>query len=54
VLDPERFARIHRSTIVQIDRIRELLPSFHGDFAAVLRDGTRLNVSRAYRNALGV
>jgi two-component system, LytTR family, response regulator len=48
-LDPERFARIHRSTIVQIDRIRELLPAFHGDFIAVLRDGTRLSVSRAYK-----
>ena len=31
-LDPERFVRIHRSAIVQIDRIKELLPEFHGDF----------------------
>jgi two-component system, LytTR family, response regulator len=51
-LDPDRFARIHRSAIVQIDRIRELLPSFHGDFVAVLHDGTRLNMSRAYRQAV--
>jgi two-component system, LytTR family, response regulator len=51
-LDPDRFARVHRSTIIQIDRIRELLPSPHGDFIAVLRDGTRLNVSRAYKAGL--
>jgi two-component system LytT family response regulator len=48
-LDPEKFVRIHRSTIVQIDRIHELLPAFHGDFVVVLHDGTRLNMSRGYR-----
>jgi len=48
-LDPERFVRIHRSTIVQIDRVRELLPAFHGDFVVVLRDGTRLDMSRSHR-----
>lgn len=48
-LDPERFVRIHRSTIVQVDRIKELLPDFHGDFAVVLRDGTRVTLSRSYR-----
>jgi two-component system, LytTR family, response regulator len=48
-LDPERFVRIHRSAIVQIDRVRELLPAFHGDYVAVLHDGTRLALSRSYR-----
>jgi two-component system LytT family response regulator len=48
-LDAEKFVRIHRSTIVQIDRIRELLPAFHGDFVVVLHDGTRLTMSRGYR-----
>jgi two-component system, LytTR family, response regulator len=48
-LDPERFVRIHRSAIVQIDRIKELLPEFHGDFIVVLRDGTRVPLSRNYR-----
>ena len=48
-LDPERFVRIHRSAIVQIDRIKELLPDFHGDFIVVLRDGTRVPLSRNYR-----
>jgi two-component system LytT family response regulator len=52
-LDPSRFARIHRSTIVNLDRVRELQPWFHGDAVAILRDGTRLQVSRTYRDALG-
>lgn len=48
-LDPERFVRIHRSAIVQLDRIRELVSDFHGDFEVVLRDGSRLTLSRSYR-----
>lgn len=51
-LDPEQFVRIHRSTIVQIARIKELLPDFHGDFVVVLRDGTRVTLSRTYRRRL--
>jgi two-component system LytT family response regulator len=53
-LDPARFARIHRSTIVNLDRVRELQPWFHGDAIAILRDGTKLQVSRTYRESLGV
>ena len=52
-LNPARFARIHRSTIVNLDRVRELQPWFHGDAIAILRDGTRLQVSRTYRETLG-
>ena len=52
-LDPSRFARVHRSTIVNLDRVRELQPWFHGDAIAILRDGTRVQVSRTYREALG-
>ena len=48
-LDPERFVRIHRSAIVQVDRIKELLPDFHGDFTVVLRNGARVTLSRTYR-----
>ena len=48
-LDPERFVRIHRSAIVQVDRIKELLPDFHGDFIVVLRNGARVTLSRTYR-----
>jgi len=51
-LDPKRFARIHRSTIVNIDRIRELEPWFHNEYRVVLRDGTRLMLSRGCRKKL--
>jgi two-component system LytT family response regulator len=51
-LDGGRFLRIHRSTIVNIERIKELQPSFHGDYVVVLRDGTELTLSRGYREHL--
>lgn len=41
-LDPERFIRIHRSTLVSVDRIREVQPWFRGEHVLILRDGTRL------------
>ena len=51
-LDPTRFGRVHRSTIVNLDRVRELQPWFHGDAIAILRDGTKIQVSRTYRESL--
>lgn len=48
-LDPERFIRIHRSTIVNVDAIAELEPLFQGDYVVILRDNTRLTSSRGYR-----
>jgi len=51
-LDSARFARIHRSTIVQIDRIREIIPEWHGDFDVVMEDGTTLRMSRGFRDRL--
>ena len=51
-LDPAKFARIHRSTIVNVDRIREMQPLFHGDYAVRLHDGTELTLSRGYREKL--
>jgi two-component system LytT family response regulator len=48
-LDPQRFARIHRSTIVQLDRIKDIVAAWHGDFDVTLRDGTVLRLSRNYR-----
>jgi two-component system LytT family response regulator len=45
-LDGRRFIRIHRSTIVNIDRVRKLSPSFAGEYAVVLTDGTKLRLSR--------
>jgi two-component system LytT family response regulator len=46
-LDPRQFVQIHRSTIVNIDRIRELQPWFGGDYVALLTSGVRLRVSRS-------
>ncbi|MEM6704123.1 MAG: LytTR family DNA-binding domain-containing protein [Acidobacteriota bacterium] len=51
-LDPDRFLRIHRSTIVNVDRIREVLTTPSGDYVAILADGTRTNWSRGYRRQL--
>jgi two-component system LytT family response regulator len=51
-LDPGRFIRIHRSSIVNILSVRELFPHSHGDYTAVLKDGTRLRLSRSYRPKL--
>ena len=48
-LGADAFARIHRSTIVNIGRIKELQPLFHGDYTVVLHDGTRLTMSRSFR-----
>ena len=47
-LDPTRFVRIHRSTIVRVDRIKELLPHFNGEYIVVLKDAVRLKLSRTY------
>jgi two-component system, LytTR family, response regulator len=51
-LDPAKFARIHRSTLVNVDRIRELKPLFHGDYLVTLIDGTELTLSRSFRQNL--
>jgi hypothetical protein len=52
-LDARRFVRIHRSTIVALEKIREVQPLTHGDHAVILRDGTVLRVARSRRQALG-
>ena len=49
-LDAVRFTRIHRSTIVAIDRIRAMKPLTNGDAMATLADGRELRVSRSYRD----
>jgi two-component system LytT family response regulator len=51
-LDSGRFLRIHRSTIVNIDCIKELQPWFRGDYLVLLHDGTKLTLSRNYRDRL--
>ncbi|HMC26210.1 MAG TPA: LytTR family DNA-binding domain-containing protein [Verrucomicrobiae bacterium] len=47
-----KFMRISRSTIVNVDRIKELQPLFHGEYSVILRNGTRLTLSRGYREKL--
>jgi two-component system LytT family response regulator len=51
-LDPQQFVRIHRSTIVNVDRIQEMQSSFNGEYVVLLRTGTRLTLSRGYRDGL--
>jgi two-component system LytT family response regulator len=51
-LDPRRFARIHRSTIVNLDRVREIRPEWHGDYDVVLTTGEVLRLGRRYRDTL--
>jgi two-component system, LytTR family, response regulator len=51
-LSPVRFVRIHRSIIVNLERIRELHPAFHGDYVVIMQDGTELPVSRSCREKL--
>ena len=51
-LDPKQFIRIHRSTIVNVDRMRKLSPSFAGEYAVVLHDGTKLKLSRGYHERI--
>jgi two-component system LytT family response regulator len=51
-LDPRHFVRIHRSAIVNINRIKELQPWSHGEYHVILHDGTRLTLSRSHREKL--
>jgi two-component system LytT family response regulator len=51
-LDHDLFVRIHRSAIINVDRIRELQPWFHGEYVVILHDGTRLMASRVFSDRL--
>ncbi len=51
-LDPKRFVRVHRSAIVNVDRIQELQAWFHGEYRIILREGVQLTLSRSYREKL--
>ncbi len=51
-LDPQRFFRIHRSRIVNTERIKELQPWFNGEYVVVLHNGAQLRLSRSYREKL--
>jgi two-component system, LytTR family, response regulator len=51
-LDASHFARIHRTIIVNVDRVQEIKPTWHGDFSVILKNGTTLRMSRGYRRRL--
>jgi two-component system LytT family response regulator len=51
-LDPKKFVRVHRSTMVNVDRIKELQPLFNGEHSLILENGTRLTLSRKYKDKL--
>ena len=51
-LDPNRFFRVHRSGIVNLDRVREMQPAPHGDHLLILQDGTKIRLSRGRKAAL--
>jgi two-component system LytT family response regulator len=51
-LDPAQFTRIHRSTIVNTGRVREIRPDAHGDYDVILHDGQTLRMSRSFRERL--
>ena len=51
-LGTERFARVNRSALVHLDQIKELQPTFHGDYIVFLKDGTKLPLSRSLRGQL--
>jgi len=51
-LDPAKFRRVHRSAIVNVERIAELQPLFSGEYSILLQDGTKLTLSRNYKDKL--
>jgi two-component system, LytTR family, response regulator len=51
-LPPGKFARIHRTAIVNLDRVVEFHPNLNGDFSVTLRDGKQLRMSRTYRGRI--
>jgi len=51
-LDPDKFLRVHRSIIVNLERIKEMQPWFHGDYVIIMQDGAQLTSSRNYREQL--
>lgn len=50
-INPQKFARIHRSTIINIEKVKELLPYFNGEYKVVLQNNTQVILSRSYRES---
>lgn len=53
-LDASQFLRIHRSTIINLEQVKELQPISHGEYVVVLHNGTQLRLSRSYRDKLSL
>lgn len=51
-LDPDTFYRVHRSTIINLDKVKELEPWFHGDYQIIMENGKKLTLSRNYKRLL--
>ena len=51
-LNPETFVRVHRSIIINLDRVESVEPSFHGEYAVTMKDGAKLMTSRSYSERL--
>jgi len=51
-LDPDKFFRIHRSRIVNLERVKEMQPWFNGEYVVILKTGVKLTLSRGYREKL--
>lgn len=51
-LDPAKFVRIHRSTLLNVEHMQEIQPWFHGDCTVLLKNGEKLTLSRRYRDRL--
>lgn len=53
-LSPTEFVRVHRGSLVNVSRIREIQPWFNGEYVVLLRDGTQVKTSRGYRGRLEI
>ncbi|HEU5079742.1 MAG TPA: LytTR family DNA-binding domain-containing protein [Opitutaceae bacterium] len=51
-LEKSQFSRVNRSALVRVDQVQELHPTFHGDYVVILRDGTKLPLSRSLRGQI--
>ena len=51
-LSPERFVRVHRSVIINVDRIQEMAPTYHGEYVITLMGGKKVTLSRTFRHRL--
>ncbi|MDH4031293.1 MAG: LytTR family transcriptional regulator, partial [Chromatiales bacterium] len=53
ILDPKRFQRVHRSTIVNVDRVRQVRPHINGEYFLILDGDIELKMSRHYKDRIG-